>query len=223
MPWLPLTSSLDSFEKSRAMNVGNSVRKAIDDWENGEYEAAMLHACNAIDGTAKKLYPTLGSNARFTRLLRENYSILGPMGMPGINLVETRFPVAVERPKAPGGEPDFADVIYGIHRCTHGHGDELPGGFELILDAAGPARRTRIQIVKGAVRLSDRVIFGLIAVAVLSPVNIGQVVPDGYCLTFGASEKLMINEWWGRASYFPAIAAKDPTPLVKLDFGNWMK
>jgi hypothetical protein len=205
------------------MNVGNSVRKAIDDWQNGEYEAAMLHACNAIDGTAKKLYPELGSNARFTRLLRENYSILGPMGMPGINLVETRFPVAVKRPKAPGDKPDLADVIYGIHRCSHGHGDELPHAFKLIPDAAGPARLTGLIAEKGAVRLSDRIIFGLIAVAVLSPVNIGQVVPDDYYLTYGASEKLMINEWWGRASDFPAIAAKDPTPLVKLDFGDWME
>jgi hypothetical protein len=206
------------------MNVGNSVRKAIDDWEKGDYESAMLHACNAIDGTAKKLYPELRSNAaRFTKLLRESYSILGPMGMPGINLIETRFPVTVNSPKASGGKPDLADVIYGIHRCTHGHGDELPDGFELISDAAGPARLTRFQAVRGAVRLSDRIIFGLIAVAVLSPVNIGQVVPDGYYLKFGASEKLMINEWWGRAGDFPAIVAKDPVPHVKLDFGDWVK
>ena len=204
------------------MNVGNSIRKAIDDWKQGEYDASMLHACNAIDGTAKKLYPTLGSNARFTKLLRENYSILGPMGMPGIDIVQTRFPVVVDRPKAPGNKPDLADVIYGIHRCSHGHGDELPGGFELILDAAGRARHTRVQIVKGAVRLSDRIIFGLIAVAVLSPINKDQSVPVGYYLTFGATEKLMINDWWGRANDFPSIVAKDPMPLIKLDFGDWM-
>lgn len=213
---------LDSKEGSCAVNVGNSIRKSIDDWESGEHDSAMLHACNAIDGTAKKIYPKIGSNTRFTKLLRDNYSILGPMGMPGINLVETRFPVTVDRPKAPGGKPDLADVIYGIHRCSHGHGDELPGGFELIQDAAGPARHTRIEVVKGAIRLSDRIIFGLIAVAVLSPVNKGQAVPDGYYLTFGASAKLIVNEWWGRASDFPAVAAQDPTPLVKLDFGDWM-
>ena len=61
------------------MNVGESVRKCIDDWEHGELDSAMLHACNAIDGTAKKLYPTLANNDRFTRLLRDNYAILGPM------------------------------------------------------------------------------------------------------------------------------------------------
>src|SRR5829696_7722331 len=106
------------------MKVANSVRKAINEWEQGELESAMLHACNAVDGTARKLYPNLGNKDRFTRFLRENYAILGPMGAPGIDLIQTRFPVTVQRPTAPGGGPDMADVIYGIHRCCHAHGDE---------------------------------------------------------------------------------------------------
>jgi len=205
------------------MKVGDSVRKAIVDWELREFESAMLHACNAVDGTAKKVYPHAGSNSRFTGLLRENYGVFGPMGVPGINLVKTRFPVKVERPKAEGGQPDIADVIYGIHRCTHGHGDELPNGFELLPDAAGPPSYTRMQIEKGRIQLSDRVIFGLLAVAVLSPANIGQAVPEGYCLTFGRNVTLLINEWWGRAKDFPEIAATEPMPLVKLDFNEWME
>ena len=205
------------------MNVGNSVRKAIDDWEANELEASMLHACNAIDGTAKKIYHKLGSNARFTQLLRDYYVILGPIAFPGINLVETRFPVKVDRPKAPGGKPDLADVIYGIHRCSHGHGDELPSGFALISDARGEAGYTRVKVERGAIQLSDRVIFGLIAVAVMCPINKDQSVPDGYYLTFGRStEKLMINKWWGRAADFPAIVAKEPMPSVTLDFTDWM-
>jgi len=203
------------------MNVGNSVRKAIADWELGELDSAMLHACNAIDGTAKKLFPKLCSNARFTRLLRESYDILGPMGAPGIDLERTRWPVKLQRPKATGGQPDFADVIYGIHRCSHGHGEELPDGFELLRDAAGPPRLTRMQIEKGKVQMRDRVIFGLLAVAVLSPVNVGQGVPDGCYLTF-AQTKLPINEWWGRATDFASIVATDPVPKVKLDFNEWM-
>lgn len=203
------------------MNVGNSIRKAIDDWEQQELDAAVLHACNAVDGTAAKLYPALGSNARFTRLLRENYAILGPMAAPGVNLAETRFPVKVARPKAPGGEPDIADVIYGVHRCTHGHGDDLPDGFQLVLDAAGPPGLTRMRIERGKVRLSDRVIFGLLAVAVLSPVNVDQTIPETYHLTFGKLV-LPIHEWWGRASDFVLIAAQEQLPSVKLDFGDWM-
>jgi hypothetical protein len=85
------------------MKVGDSVRKAIDDWEDGESEAAMLHACNAVDGTARKVYPQLGNKERFTRLLRDHYSVLGPMGAPGIDLEDTRFPVKVRRRPHPGG------------------------------------------------------------------------------------------------------------------------
>jgi len=206
------------------MNIANSVRKAIDDWEQGELDSAMLHACNAVDGTARKLFANLGNRDRFTRCLRENYAILGPMGAPGIDLIQTWFPIAVQRPTALNGKPDIADVLYGIHRCCHAHGDELPDGFALIQDAAGPMRYTRMEIARGKVHLSDRMIFGLLAVAILSRANRGQADPKlaRYYLTFGATAKLMINEWWGRASEFPAIAAQDPMPAVKLDFGNWV-
>jgi hypothetical protein len=202
--------------------VGNSVRKAIDDWSLGEHEFAMLHACNALDGTATKLHPNIGSNARFTRTLRDNYSIFGPMVVPGIDLVNTRWPVKVKRPKASGGLPDIADVIYGVHRCTHGHGGELPDGFGLLSDASGPDRVTRMRVEKGKVQLSDRVIFGLLAVAVFSPVNADQHVPNGYFLSF-AGTNLPINEWWGRAADFPVIAANEALPNVLLDFADWME
>ncbi len=73
------------------MEVGKSVSKAIADRLMGDMESAMLHACNAVDGTAKKMYPNLGVGARFRKLLRENYvGILEPM-MPGINLARLRL------------------------------------------------------------------------------------------------------------------------------------
>lgn len=203
------------------MKIGDSIRKSIDDWELGEVEASMLHACNAVDGTAKRIYSAEGSNARFTRLLRENYDILGPMGLPGVDLNHTRFPVRVERPKAFGGQPDLADVIYGIHRCHHGHGEALPDGFQLLPDAAGRPRVTRVNASPGVVALSDRIVFGLLAVAVMSPVNIDQQVPAGYYLSFG-HVILPISEWWGRAADFPGVVAQEPMPQVTLNFGDWM-
>lgn len=204
-------------------SVGNSVRKSIKEWELGEFEFAMLHACNAVDGTAKKAYPNIEKNKpRFTQCLRDNYDILGPMGMPGIDLVNTRWPIKVDRPKANGSGPDLADVIYGIHRCTHGHGDELPEGFELISNAAGPAEYTRIGVQPGKIQLSDRIIFALIAVAVFAPVNIGQSVPDGYFLKF-ATTTMPINDWWGRIEDARALMDTVKMPSVRMDFGDWMK
>jgi len=204
------------------MKVGMSVQKAIDEWEQGSQEAAMLHACNAVDGTSRKVYKDLGSNARFTRFVRENYDIFGPMALPGVDLTSTRWPVKVKAPKAPGGQPDIADIIYGIHRCSHGHGDELPDGFDLLPDASGPDRHTRCLIEKGKVRLSDRTIFGLLAIAVLSPVNTDQSVPDGYHLTFGGNA-FPIKEWWGRRADFLDVVKQVQLPSVKLDFTDWMQ
>ena len=103
-----------------------------------------------------------------------------------------------------------------------GTGGELPNGFDLILDAAGRTRLTHMGVERGKVRLSDRIISALLAVAVLSPANRDQHVPAGYHLTFGDSARLEINEWWGRASEFPAIAAREPMPHVTIDFTNWM-
>jgi len=204
------------------MKVGDSVQHSLDEWERRNLEAAMLHACNAVDGTARKVFPTVGSNRRFTRLLRENYAILGPMGAPGIDIDKTRFPVTVPHPTTPDGRPDIADVIYGIHRCSHGHGDELPAGFALIPNAEGPAGFTGLESTPGTLRLSDRIIFGLLAVAVLSPANKGQSVP-GYYLTYG-KQVLLIDKWWGRAADFAAVVAAGPVlPSVTLDFSNWKR
>ena len=116
---------------------------------------------------------------------------------------------------------DLAEVIYCFHRCVHGHGDELPEKFTLLEDAAGPALLTRMEIEKHYVRMSDRVIFGLLSVAVLSPQNTLQSVPDGYHLSFGTT-KIIINDWWGRAIDFLKIVDEHPMPKVTLNFGDWM-
>lgn len=201
------------------MKIGDSVRLSITDWQRGEPESAMMHACNAVDGTASKLFPRHGSKERFISFLRENYWILGPTGAQGVNLEETRFPVKISRRNGNDEKPDIAEVIYCIHRCAHGHGDELLEGFSLMADADKQFNTTMI-IERGKVHLSDRVIFGLLFAAVLSPVNKDQQIPDYFFLSLGAT-KLPIHEWWGRAADFPAIVALYPSPSVKLDFGQW--
>ncbi len=199
------------------MNVGSSVRNSFKAFFDREHESSMLHACNAIDGTASKRYPTLQNKDRFTQLLRDHYDILSPMATPSIDLHAQRWPVAVRRPTAPGGGTDLADLIYVIHRCTHGHGDELPQGFEFIPDVMGTAGVTNMFLQyfpgggDGRVRLSDRIIFGLLAVAVMAPENHLQDARDDLYFLYGrANIRLPIKDWWGRAADFPAVVERDP-------------
>lgn len=197
--------------------IADSVRKSIADYELGELDFAMMHACMAVDGTSKKLFPEMRKHApRFTRTLRDNYDILGPMGMPGINLETTRWPVIIKDNK----EPDIADLIYSIHRCSHGHGDDLPNGFELIREANNGTNRVTTRIEPGTVRLSDCMIFALLAIAVTSPVNEGLRAPERSFLSFNGTE-FHINDLWGRRDDFVSVIQTLRMPSVNLDFGNF--
>ena len=212
------------------MEVGKSVSKAITERLGGDLESAMLHACNAVDGTAKKIYPALGVGARFRKLLRDNYTgILEPM-VPGVNFEKTVFPISISGASGPGGLPDVADILYVIHRCHHGHGEPLPVGWELIPDTTTEPPRTTMDFAgpNGAwvVRLSDRIIYGMAAVALLSPANVGQVL-EGVQLTYkSVSSDISIrldNGWWGRADDLAAITAMDRNRVsITLDFSNVM-
>jgi hypothetical protein len=186
--------------------------------QSGDAEAAMLHACNAVDGTARKAYPALLNKERFTRLLRENYGILGPMGAPETDLASTHFPVTARVLRTPDGSADIAEKICANHRCVHGHGDELPQGFELMSDAIGPPRRTQMILSDGRVHLSDRIVYGLVAVAVLSSLNATEQIPNNYFLSYGGNVTMVIHEWWGRAADFPSVVSTDPVPILRINF-----
>jgi hypothetical protein len=213
------------------VEVGRSVSKAIADRLDGDMESAMLHACNAVDGTARKVYPTLGVGARFKKLLRENYAgILEPM-VPGVNLAATVFPVSISGASGPGGLPDVADILYVIHRCHHGHGEALPVGWELVPDTTTEPPRTTMDFAgpngEWTVRLSDRSIYGMAAVALLSPANVGQALQGSLHLTWTSIasdiQVRLDNGWWGRADDFAAITAMDRNRIsLTVDFSNVM-
>jgi hypothetical protein len=199
------------------MNVGDSVRHALDDWENKEWDAAMLHACNAVDGTGKKRYPKLGVGARFKETLRDGLDIFRAMGTANLDLENIRFPVAVKS-NLPDKRPDIADVLYGIHRCTHGHGDELPEGFELT-----PYENHVVDMRvsgDGKVQLPASVVLGLLAIAVFEPENKGQAIPDTYHLSW-FQHVFHISGWWGWQDHFREIISTDQRPLANVDFAHW--
>ncbi|MBY4210780.1 hypothetical protein HQO42_05275 [Rhodococcus fascians] len=202
------------------MKVGDSVRLAIDAFDRRETESAMLHACNAVDGTARKKFPKLGVAARFTKLLRDDYPIFGLMAVPGVNIAETRWPVEIQSYLGKDEWPDIAALIYVVHRCSHGHGDELPFEFRLVDEEISAI--SHIIVERGVVRLPWNTIFGLLAVAVVQEENGDQRVRDDQWLSWGVpTMRFEINDWWGRKDDFLAKLETQPRPSLTLNWAEW--
>ncbi|BBX75478.1 hypothetical protein H7H78_14115 [Mycobacterium shinjukuense] len=198
------------------MNVGDSVRQSLDHWARQEWERAIFHACDAVNGTGKKRYPQLGVATRFKRTIRDSLDIFHAMAAPGIDFDRTRFPIEVKS-DLPDGRPDIADVLFGIHRYTHGHVDELPKGFELTRHGSPDVgvhiwRDGKIQLPAGA-------ILGLLAIAVFAPENKGEAIPINYQLSW-YQHNFQINGWWGWQDHFREIISGAQFSRVTLSFDN---
>ncbi len=177
----------------------------------------MLHACNAVDGTGRKRFPKKGVADRFKSTIRESLEVLSILGLPGIDLEKTRFPLKVESHLS-DKRPDIADVIYGVHRCAHGHGDELPDGYELTPYENGSGAQ-QYQFAKDEAHLPSSVVLGLLGVAVFASENRGQPIPPGYQLSWRDC-KFEICNWWGRLEDFHSEMPGDWI-RIEMDWGDW--
>jgi hypothetical protein len=139
------------------------------------------------------------------------------MAMPGIDLEKTRFPISSVKSYLPDKRPDIADVLYGIHRCTHSHGDELPEGFELTPHVPGAVSVS--IVMRGGIRLPASSVLGLLAIAVFAPENKGQVIPDMYNLSWH-QHIFHICGWWGWQDHFREIISVEQFPIVTIDFAH---
>lgn len=180
----------------------------------------MFHACDAVDETARKRYPTMGVAARFKRTVRDDIDIFQAMTAPDIDFADSRFPVPVQT-DLPDGRPDIADVLFGVHRFLHGHEDELPHGCEIVPHADGVPM---FHVSNGRLRLRASATLGLLGVAVFAPENRGELIPGSYQL--GWQQHLFhVSGWWGWQDHFREIYRNAGIPSQPLDFGpewaNW--
>ncbi len=197
------------------MEVGRSVARSLDNWERRQWDAAMVHACNAVDETASKRYPQVGIGTRFRRTIRDSLDVFRVMAAPGIDFEQSRFPIAVKS-DLEDPRPDIADVLYGVHRWNRGHRDELPHGY----DVTPNDRPTRVHIWRdGKIQLPAAAAIGLLAVAVFAPENKGESIPAGYQLSW-RDHVFHINVWWGWQDHFREIAATEQMPQQAVDFGE---
>jgi hypothetical protein len=183
------------------MTVETHVHAALDATDRGRLDAGLLHACIAVDATARKLYPGAQVGDRYMTCLREYYWLLEPMIGAGMNLVDTRFP-NVATPKS--AHPDFAEIVYRIFRCNDAHGDEIPVEYALTKSEAG---NYHWYLQHGKLHMPDVVVFALLGVSVFSRAN-ADVRGGGTCVLTMGTDVFPIRDWWGREDDFRTIAAK---------------
>lgn len=200
------------------MRLSKRVLYAIDDAEAGKMDSALMHACIAVDATAKRLYPEeKGGRARYVRCIRKYYWLIEPMIGAGINLEETTFPnVKLEKVRS----PDLAEIIYEKYRCYLAHGDEIPAPY-MMVSPPGPDQSEWI-IGRDQMNVPDRIIWALLALTVFCHANATERSEGDYFLTLG-EHRFVIKDWWGREGEFRPIADLYNQVRVKMDLEEFAR
>jgi hypothetical protein len=183
------------------LKLSQQVIYAIDDAGAGKLDAALLHACIAIDTTSKRCFPAEKAvGRRFVNCIRKYYWIIEPMLGAGVNLVDSRFGnVNLKKISA----PDLAEFVFEVFRCSHAHGDEVPGVYSIM-----PTVGTQLSIWSfghGELHMPDRIIWALLAVAVFAEVNAREKSDGDYYLSLG-NDRFPLCDWWGRETDFRPVA-----------------
>lgn len=192
--------------------MAQRVACALDDAANGKLDAALMHACAAIDGTGAKLYPDKGVRDRFVETFNRYLWVIEPMFAIGINLQETTFKwiMLKNRPAL------MSEIVYEMFRCNLAHGTEVPQGFSVVLSTN--AEHRSVQIGQQQLTIPHTLIFGMVGAAVFSAANVGQRINNGnYWLSCG-SMFFTIDEWWGRENDAKICFSTVRMPRITMNF-----
>lgn len=204
------------------MKLEDYVLKAIDDYESGKLDFALMNSCIAIDATARNLFKKDKATRKdYKDCIRNYYWIIEPMIGDGLNLEETRWDnLNVDDGYGKRIEhPDLADIVYHIFRCNHAHGNPVPEGYKLLPVADGYSRWV---IVGDTLYMPERLLWALLAVSVFSKANLGIQTTENYKLTWGAEtlgipiHDFVIQDWWGREDDFRKFMERQKHIRVKL-------
>jgi hypothetical protein len=197
------------------MKISEHIKSSIDASEKEEFDQAMLFACLAVDGTAKKTYPDIRSvGERFKKFIVENLDIVELM-YGGVNLKETIFPF---KNKKGNSGLKFEDIVYEKYRCSLAHGDELPEGYGITIKVAEGIQRFKVDIKGQSMTFPESVIYALGFACVLAPVNSEQKIGNiGYHYRDPINH-YVIDRWWGKAECARQIMDFENQVRVKMVF-----
>ena len=203
------------------MKIQDHIKFSIEAFERFEKEHALLHACFAIDATARNLY-SLKKTARssYIKCLREYYWLLAPF-IGGLDL-NTKFEhVSLFNEKnEPIINPDIAEIIYYVFRCNSAHACEIPINYGLV----------EVKDNKtfwgfgddGILYIPERIVWGLLAIGVFSSANTSIVTDGPHYLTYTSENfkrytSFLIKDYWGKEEELKKFLQENPPKLILLD------
>jgi len=177
----------------------------------------MLFVCLAVDGTAKKMYPSIQRGGeRFRRFITDHIDIIELMH-GGLNLEETVFPF---RDKQGNIGIKFEDIIYEKFRCSLAHGNELPEGYGITIKVADGIQQFMINIEGQSMTLPESAVYALGLPCVLAPVNANQKIGSNLYHYRDPLNYYVVDRWWGKVECARQIMDFKNQVRVKMDFSN---
>lgn len=209
------------------MKLERHVLTALDAFDRGDKEDSLLHATIAIEGTAKKLFQKGGKKC-YKECIRQYWWLVERFIGEGLNLEDTKFTYL----KIDDGygefiqDPDFADIIYHIFRCSHAHAEPVPLHYELLSSTDGKYPWL-LDRKNNSVRMPDTVIFALLGISVFCKANADIVTNSEHFLSWGNSDigvkVFKIKDYWGKEDEIKKFFSDKPQTRVKIDFKNWKR
>jgi hypothetical protein len=199
------------------MKIADHIRHSLDACDSRDLEKAMLFACLAVDGTAKKMYPGIEKvGERFRKFIVEHLDIIELM-YGGLNLQETVFPFKDNKGNV---GVKFEDIVYRKFRCNLAHGNELPDGYGVTVKVQDGIQRFLIDIENQSMTLPESAIYALGLPCVLAPVNADQKIGSNLYHYRDPINHYVVDRWWGGVECARSIMDFENQFKVKIDFSN---
>ncbi len=176
------------------MSIGKKVEEAIAKMDVGDHEEALSQISIAIDATAK-LEASKGGRESYKQFIHKNLGLITAVAFEDKSILNLHL--AYQHPDIELDEKGLCtiqEVMYHAVRCGLMHESKLPANLRFTDDG-------QIRVDAGEVVLPSSLIYGLITVVVLSPLNADERVSGNPICNYGGVP-LLVNCLWGRRAEF---------------------
>jgi hypothetical protein len=199
------------------MKIADHIKHSLDACDSRELDKAMLFACLAVDGTAKKMYPQNEKvGERFRKFIVEHLDIIELM-FGGLNFQETVFPFKDNKGNI---GVKFEDIVYEKYRCNLAHGNELPVGYGITVKVSGGIQQFMIDIENQSMTFPESAIYALGLPCVLALSNSDQKIGSNFYHYRDPINHYVVDRWWGKIECARRIMDFENQVKVKMDFTN---